>query len=70
MSLEICPHCQDFTQQTELKNFKERRKTPYWVQSITKVSRCHVCEQTIEHENIQIENGLENMLIASQQIAC
>ena len=59
MAIEICPHCQDFTEQTPIKGFEERRKIPYWVKSTTKIYLCHICQQTIEHESIHILESAE-----------
>jgi len=52
MSLEICPHCQDFTQQTLLADIQGKHTSASGVESRMNISICHACGNSVEHEQI------------------
>jgi|GEM_PF-6262101 len=55
MAIELCPHCREFTEQSFITDFKEKRTSPYLVISNTRLSFCWECEQTVEHEEIEVQ---------------
>jgi hypothetical protein len=74
MSLEICPHCQDFTQQTLMTDIQGKHSYASGVESKMNISICHACGNSVEHEQItmksfdepiQLENKYNSIAIAA-----
>ncbi|MFQ6611166.1 MAG: hypothetical protein ACE5D7_10280 [Fidelibacterota bacterium] len=61
MAIEICPHCKDFTEQSHLASMESLENETKGIESVTNISICHCCGQSIEHEIVSM------MTIACQE---
>jgi hypothetical protein len=69
MSIEICPYCQDFTQQSFLANIHGEHTSASGVESIINISICHSCGNSVEHEQIIMRGFDEKTQLKNKQNA-
>jgi len=69
MSIEICPHCQDFTQQSFLADIQGEHTSVSGVESKMNISICHSCGNSVEHEQIIMRGFDEKTQLKNKQNA-